>query len=135
MGKKITNMVTYDEVENFDIQDVFNIYKECSNQKLPGIYKKFSFGRVLIEKAEGSFLTDHNGKKVYDLTGGLGVANFGHNPPRILNIRKKYAESLRPEIHKSYLNPFLAGASKNISAILMLFHMMKMKTYKQLKIR
>ena len=118
MRKKLTNRVAYDDVINFDIKDVFNIYKEYSNQELPNIYKKFSFGRALIEKAEGSLLTDYNGKKVFDLTGGLGVANFGHNHPRILSIRKKYAESLRPEIHKSYLNPFLAGASNNISAVL-----------------
>jgi len=111
-------MVTYDDVINLGIKDVFNIYKEYSNQKLPDIYKRFSFGRALINKAEGSFLTDSNGKKVFDMTGGLGVANFGHNHPRILNIRKKFTESLRPEIHKSYLNPFLAGASKNISAVL-----------------
>jgi hypothetical protein len=118
MRKKLINRVTYDDVINFDIKDVFNIYKEYSNQELPNVYKKFSFGRALIEKAEGSLLTDYNGKKVFDLTGGLGVANFGHNHPRILSIRRKYAESLRPEIHKSYLNPFLAGASNNISAIL-----------------
>lgn len=118
MSKKPTNRVTYDDVVNFDIKDVFNTYKEFSNQELPGIYKKFSFGRSLVERAEGSFLIDYSGKKVLDLTGGLGVANFGHNHPRILDVRKKYSASLRPEIHKSYLNPFLAGASNNVSAVL-----------------
>ena len=71
MRKKLINRVTYDDVINFDIKDVFNIYKEYSNQELPNIYKKFSFGRALIEKAEGSLLTDYNGKKVFDCKGVL----------------------------------------------------------------
>ena len=88
MRKKLTNRVAYDDVINFDIKDVFNIYKEYSNQELPNIYKKFSFGRALIEKAEGSLLTDYNGKKVFD---------FGRSTPEEGTYRFKKQWGAEPE--------------------------------------
>jgi len=111
-------MYSINEALNLSIEDVYSLYREYSNQQLPSIYKKFSFGHELISEADGSWLFTSDGKKKYDLTGGLGVANFGHNNPRILDARKKYVDSKRPEIHKSYFNPILAAASYNLSEIL-----------------
>ena len=110
-------MLSFEEANNLSIQDVYDLYRGFSNKKLPDVYKKFIFAQELIVKAEGSFLTTKSEKVVFDFTGGLGVANFGHNHPRILNVRKKFVESGRPEIHKSYFNPILAAASKNLSEV------------------
>ena len=38
------------------------------------------------------------------MTGGLGVANMGHNHPRVLETRKKFIDRQYTEIHKNYLN-------------------------------
>lgn len=108
-------MYDFEAASNLELINVYDIYRKFSNQKLPDIYKKFAFGRELIIEARGAFLKTKSGKTVLDLTGGLGVANFGHNHDSILKVRKLYNESYRPEIHKSYLNPFLAAASKNLS--------------------
>jgi len=110
-------MYTLEEANALNISEIHEIYRNFSNQKLPDIYKRFSFGSEIIERAEGDFLYTQSGRKILDLTGGLGVANFGHNNPRILDVRKKFVESKRPEIHKSYFNPILAAASKNLSEV------------------
>jgi len=68
--------------------------------------------------AEGEFLYTKSGTKVFDMTGGLGVANMGHNHPRILSVRKKFSHNKSTEIHKNYLNRFLAAASSNLAEIL-----------------
>ena len=111
-------MLNFNDAEKMSISDVYEIYSNFSNKRLPDLYKRFQFGRELIYKASGSFLETSGEKKVLDLTGGLGVANFGHNHPSILDVRKRYVELGRPEIHKSYFNPFLAAASKNLAEVL-----------------
>ncbi|RCX00368.1 aspartate aminotransferase family protein [Marinomonas foliarum] len=110
-------MFTFEEAQSLKIEDIYDLYREFSNKKLPDVYKKFKFGQEVITKAQGSFLETDSGKKIFDFTGGLGVANYGHNHPRILEVRRKFSETMRPEIHKSYFNPFLAAASKNLADV------------------
>jgi putrescine aminotransferase len=110
-------MYTFEQAQKLEIGDIYDLYSRFSNQKLPEIYKKFTFGREIIDKAEGSYLYTRSGRKIFDFTGGLGVANFGHNHPRLLKVRADYAASMRPEIHKSYFNPILAAASKNLADV------------------
>ena len=98
--------------------DVKKLYKEYSNIKLPDIYYKFSFGKKIFSSASGSFIYDKDKKKYFDFTGGLGVANFGHNHPKIIKTRIMFQKKKYLEIHKSYLNRFLAAASSNLSKIL-----------------
>ena len=42
-----------------------------------------------------------SGKKILDFTGGVGVLNHGHNNQRILDLRKKFSEKKRMEVHKN----------------------------------
>ena len=111
-------MYSLDEALKLDQAEVFRIYRQFSNVKLPDIYKKFGFGRSQIHRASGCVLTTSEGVDKFDLTGGLGVANFGHNNEKILRARREFVASRRPEIHKSYLNPLLAAASFNLSYVL-----------------
>ncbi len=99
-------------------KEINKLYKEYSNIKLPDIYYKFSFGKKIFSKAKGSYLFDKDNKKFFDFTGGLGVANFGHNHPKILKTRIEFQKRNFTDIHKSYLNRFLAAASFNLSKIL-----------------
>ena len=99
-------------------KEINKLYKEYSNIKLPDIYYKFSFGKKIFSKAKGSYLFDKDNKKFFDFTGGLGVANFGHNHPKILKTRIEFQKKNFTDIHKSYLNRFLAAASFNLSKIL-----------------
>ena len=111
-------LFSFNEAFNLDSKNIKKLYKEYSNIKLPDIYYKFSFGKKIFSNAKGSFIYDKDKHKYFDFTGGLGVANFGHNHPRIIKARIKFQKNNYLEIHKSYLNRFLAAASSNLSKIL-----------------
>ncbi len=111
-------LYSFNQAYNFDSKDIKNLYTKYSNTKLPNIYYKFSFGKKIITHAKGSFLFDKQKNKYFDFTGGLGVANFGHNHPKILKTRINFQKKNYLEIHKSYLNRFLAAASSNLSKLL-----------------
>ncbi len=106
---------TASELNSIEIK---KLYKEYSNIKLPDIYYKFSFGKKIFSKAKGPFLFDKNNKKFFDFTGGLGVGNFGHNHPKILKSRIDFQKKYSTDVHKNYLNRFLAAASYNLSKVL-----------------
>jgi putrescine aminotransferase len=110
----------YSIKQAFDLEskDVKKLYREHSNIKLPDIYYKFSFGKKIFSSAKGSFIYDKQKNKYFDFTGGLGVANFGHNHPKIIKARINFQKNNYLEIHKSYLNRYLAAASSNLSKIL-----------------
>ena len=82
-----SKLFTFNDAFNLESKDIRKLYKEYSNIKLPDIYYKFSFGKKIFSSARGSFVYDKNKKKYFDFTGGLGVANFGHNHPKILKAR------------------------------------------------
>jgi putrescine aminotransferase len=111
-------MYTFNEADGIEYEEMESLYQKYSNMYLSDLYGKFSFGREIVKTAIGEFLYTKEGKKIFDMTGGLGVANMGHNHPKIIKVRKKFIEKNYAEIHKNYLNRFLAAASKNLAEIL-----------------
>ncbi|MFV2115781.1 aspartate aminotransferase family protein [Micromonospora sp. LOL_025] len=78
----------------------------------------FGFGRELVARAEGAYLWQRDGRRILDLTGGVGVLNHGHNHPRILEVRRRFAERRSMEVHKTYFSPYLAALSHNLAEVL-----------------
>ncbi|MEU7868960.1 aminotransferase class III-fold pyridoxal phosphate-dependent enzyme [Dactylosporangium sp. NPDC049140] len=78
----------------------------------------FGFGRELVDRAEGAYLEQRDGRRILDLTGGVGVLNHGHNHPRILAARRHFAEQRRMEVHKTYFSPYLAALGHNLAQLL-----------------
>ncbi len=115
MKKKL---FTVNEAKNLDIKTVQNIYNDHISKSQLDFFKNFSFGNDLIESAEGSFLYTNLGKKILDLTGGIGVLNHGHNNKKILNERILYQNEKRMEVHKLFFSQYLAALSYNISQLL-----------------
>jgi acetylornithine/N-succinyldiaminopimelate aminotransferase len=95
-----------------------------------------------VERAEGVFIYDLNGKKYFDLIAGLAVANIGHGHPRLLkaiksqidkymhvmpygeyvqspqtNLAKKLAELLPNNLNTSY---FVNSGTEAVEAALKL---------------
>ncbi|MDI6099381.1 aminotransferase class III-fold pyridoxal phosphate-dependent enzyme [Actinoplanes sp. NEAU-A12] len=78
----------------------------------------FGFGQELIDHAEGAILHTRDGREIVDFTGGVGVLNHGHNHPRILAARQRFAERHRMEVHKTYFSPYVAALGHNLAAVL-----------------
>jgi putrescine aminotransferase len=111
-------MINFEQASNLNYLEINDLYRKYSNKHLPDIYGKFTFGKKVMVKSYASTVEDSDGVKYLDLTGGLGVANFGHNPQRILDRRIQFANLKNVEIHKNYLNRYLAAASSNLAEIL-----------------
>ncbi|MFY1632110.1 aspartate aminotransferase family protein [Solwaraspora sp. WMMB335] len=78
----------------------------------------FGFGRELVDHAEGAYLYLRDGRRILDFTGGVGVLNHGHNHPRIMAVRRRFAEQRRMEVHKTYFSPYVAALGHNLAQVL-----------------
>ena len=59
-----------------------------------------------IERAEGLFIYDTNGKAYYDMVSGLAVTNIGHRHPKVLNAIKKQLDT---HLHVMPYGEFIQG--------------------------
>jgi acetylornithine/succinyldiaminopimelate/putrescine aminotransferase len=59
-----------------------------------------------IDRAEGLFIYDTNGKAYYDMVSGLAVTNIGHRHPKVLNAIKKQLDT---HLHVMPYGEFIQG--------------------------
>ena len=79
--------------------------------------KLLGFHKVMIERAEGMYYIDQNGRKILDFFGGFGSLAFGHNHPRILEARKKFQDEKRHEIAMAFMSQYAAALAHNLAAV------------------
>jgi ornithine--oxo-acid transaminase len=78
--------------------------------------KLLGFHKVKIERAEGMYYYDQNGRKILDFFGGFGSLALGHNHPRILEARRKFQEEMRHEIAIAFMSQYAAALAYDIAA-------------------
>jgi putrescine aminotransferase len=111
-------MYSIEDAEKLTIQEIHSLYAKHTNPSIVDSIGLFPFGRELVDYAEGCWIYLKNGKKVLDLTGGIGVLNHGHNHPRILAARSRFSSDKKMEVHKSFFSPYIAALSANVSEAL-----------------
>lgn len=111
-------LFTVEDAENFSIEEVWELYKKHVNASQVELLGAFGAGRDLVDYSEGCYIYLKNGKKILDLTGGIGVLNHGHNNNTILKTRQIFQSNKRMEVHKNYFSPYIAALSANLSRIL-----------------
>ncbi len=114
----MSKLYTLDDAELLDVGEVHNLYRRHVNKSQVSLMTSFGFGRELVDRAEGAYLYQRDGRRILDITGGVGVLNHGHNHPRILAARRRFAERHRMEVHKTYFSPYLAALSHNLAQVL-----------------
>jgi putrescine aminotransferase len=112
------NLLTLDATEQLDIGQVHDLYRRHVNRSQVSLMTSFGFGRELVDHAEGAYITLRDGRRILDLTGGVGVLSHGHNHPRILAARERFARQRRMEVHKTYFSPYLAALGHNLAQVL-----------------
>ena len=117
MSKKI-KLLSFNDCQKLTIKQIQKFYSDYINPALSDSLKSFSFGNVVVEKAVGSKIYLKNKKKILDLTGGLGVLNFGHNPKELLSSRIKFQKKKNMEVHKNFFSQYSAALSYNLAQIL-----------------
>src|ERR1700674_5310229 len=71
---------------------------------------------IAIERGEGSWVIDREGKRYLDLSSGLAVLNIGHNHPRVM---ERVTEQLSRFAHTGgvYYNETTAAAAELLATI------------------
>lgn len=110
-------LIKLKDAEKLHVDEVKKLYSDYVNPYQTKIFSNFSFGSELFDKASGMYLQNDK-KKILDFTGGFGVLNHGHNHERILNVRKKFIEENKLEVHKIIFSKYLATLSHNLSVLL-----------------
>ncbi|GHJ39688.1 aspartate aminotransferase family protein [Streptomyces sp. TS71-3] len=111
-------LIGIEQCEQLSAKQVQALYREYVSRSHVSLTTTFGFGKQLVEKADGVWLHTRDGGRILDFTGAVGVLNHGHNHPRILQARKRFAERGRMEVHKAFLSPYVAALSHNVGRLL-----------------
>jgi len=110
-------LLTVEDAKKLNAEQTSTLFSEHMN---PGQYhflRLLGFHKVIIDKAEGMYYFDKEGRKILDFFGGFGSVGFGHNHPRILAVRQKFQEEKRHEIAIAFMSQYAAALCKNLAAI------------------
>jgi putrescine aminotransferase len=111
-------LISVAECEALTTAEVQDLYRAHVSRSMVSLTSTFGFGRQLVDRAEGAWLRTRDGERILDMTGAVGVLNHGHNHPRILAARRRFAEQQRMEVHKAFFSPYVAALSHNIAELL-----------------
>jgi len=110
-------LISVEEALELDSVTIKQLLKEYVSEGLFNLFSFFSFSDDVPDFAEGCYITTKGGKKVLDITGGIGVLNHGHNHPEILQARINYANKRRLEVHKNYLSSLYVSLAHNMAQL------------------
>jgi ornithine--oxo-acid transaminase len=110
------DLLTVEDAKALDIKRMNELFVEHINPGQLHFMKLLGFHKIKIERAEGMYYFDQNGRKILDFFGGFGSLAFGHNHPRILEARRKFADEKRQEIAIAFLSQYAAALAANLAA-------------------
>lgn len=93
-----------------------DLFKSHINPGQLHFMKLLGFHKIKVERAEGMYYIDQNGRKILDFFGGFGSLALGHNHPRILEARKQFQDEKRHEIAIAFMSQYAAALASNIAA-------------------
>ena len=111
------NLLSVEDVKALQVKNVEEIYKDHMNPGQIRFLRLLGFDRIKVEAAEGMYYTDQKGEKILDFFGGFGSLGFGHNHPRILEVRRQFQEERRHEIAIAFMSQYAAGLCRNLTLI------------------
>ncbi|RUM98721.1 aspartate aminotransferase family protein [Pseudaminobacter arsenicus] len=110
-------LLSVEQANAMDVARMTDLFKAHLNPGQLHFMKLLGFHKVKIERAEGMFYTDQNGRRILDFFGGFGSLALGHNHPRILAARKKFQEENRHEIAIAFMSQYAAALAHNLAQI------------------
>jgi len=110
------NLLSVEDAKALDVARMTDLFKAHLNPGQLHFMKLLGFHKVKVERAEGMYYIDQNGRKILDFFGGFGSLALGHNHPRILEARRKFQEEKRHEIAIAFMSQYAAALAHNIAA-------------------
>jgi ornithine--oxo-acid transaminase len=91
-------LLTVDDALALDVGTVIELSRRHLGADQHRMMWLLGFDTTLVERAEDVYYIDTRGRRVLDFFGGFGALAMGHNHPRILAVRRRFAEQRRHEI-------------------------------------
>ena len=110
-------LISVEQAKKLDAATVADLFTRHLNPGQLHFMKLLGFHKVIIDRAEGMHYIDRDGRKILDFFGGFGSLAPGHNHPRILAARKKFANERRHEIAMAFLSQYAAALAKNLAVV------------------
>jgi acetylornithine/succinyldiaminopimelate/putrescine aminotransferase len=108
-------LMSVEDAKALDVNRMAELFKAHLNPGQFHFMKLLGFHKVKVERAEGMYYIDQNGRKILDFFGGFGSLAFGHNHPRILAARQKFQEEKRHEIAIAFMSQYAAALAHNLA--------------------
>lgn len=102
-------LLSVDDAKALDLPRMTELFTAHLNPGQLHFMKLLGFHKVKVERAEGMYYYDQNGRRILDFFGGFGSLAFGHNHPRIIAARRKFQEELRHEIAIAFMSQYAAA--------------------------
>ncbi|PQA73623.1 aspartate aminotransferase family protein [Brucella oryzae] len=109
-------LLTVAEAKALDLPRMTELFTAHLNPGQLHFMKLLGFHKVKIERAEGMYYYDQNGRPILDFFGGFGSLAFGHNHPRILEARRQFQEEMRHEIAIAFMSQYAIALAYDIAA-------------------
>ncbi|MDS1135644.1 aspartate aminotransferase family protein [Nitratireductor indicus] len=110
------DLLTLDQAKALSVDQMTELFKAHLNPGQLHFMKLLGFHKVKIERAEGMYYIDQNGRRILDFFGGFGSLAFGHNHPRILEARKTFQDEKRQEIAIAFMSQYATALAANLAA-------------------
>lgn len=109
-------LLTVSDAKALDLPQMTELFTAHLNPGQLHFMKLLGFHKVKIERAEGMYYYDQNGRSILDFFGGFGSLAFGHNHPRILEARRQFQEEMRHEIAIAFMSQYATALAYDIAA-------------------
>jgi len=110
------DLITVEQAKAMDVARMTDLFKAHINPGQLHFMKLLGFHKVKVERAEGMYYYDQNGRKILDFFGGFGSLAFGHNHPRILEARRRFQDEKRHEIAIAFMSQYASALAHNLAA-------------------
>jgi ornithine--oxo-acid transaminase len=110
------DLLTVEEAKAMTLPRMTELFTRHLNPGQLHFMKLLGFHKVKIDRAEGMFYYDQNGRAILDFFGGFGSLAFGHNHPRIVEARKKFQDEQRQEIAIAFMSQYATALAHNLAA-------------------
>jgi len=109
-------LISVEEAKAMDVARMTDLFKAHLNPGQLHFMKLLGFHKVKVERAEGMYYLDQNGRKILDFFGGFGSLALGHNHKRVIDARKKFQDEKRHEIAIAFMSQYASALAHNIAA-------------------
>jgi len=110
-------LMSVEDAKALRVEQTRELFAQHLNPGQLHFLKLLGFDQVQVQRAEGMYYIDQNGRRILDFFGGFGSVAYGHNHPRIVEARRKFQEEKRHEIAIAFMSQYAAAFAKNLATL------------------